>query len=241
MNDATKINWLRIFAEGVAIVAGILLAFGIDAWWQDRQTRSEEQQILLGLAEEFIPIHEVLNEHMSEHLERLEVLANVLSVIDEGKTADVGPIVDLALMEMMRPSTTDLGNGTLDALLSSGRIEILTNRTLAAKLAAWNGVMGEVWDDQVNSSKVVYEIHLPYFVDMGIPVGSSMRGWYVEWPIPGKPVSENPAALKRLLEDSKFQVLLEVRYAYKRHLTGEFEAAIAAAESILAEVEKSID
>lgn len=34
-----SIRWLIL--EGIAIVANILLAFSIDAWWQDRQIRSE--------------------------------------------------------------------------------------------------------------------------------------------------------------------------------------------------------
>ena len=37
-------GWPRLLVEGVAIVASILLAFGIDAWWQDRQTHYEEQR-----------------------------------------------------------------------------------------------------------------------------------------------------------------------------------------------------
>jgi hypothetical protein len=53
--------------------------------------------------------------------------------------------------------------------------------------------------------------------------------------------SEDPDAIKRLLEDPKFRVLAEIRYSLKRHLTGEFEGAIAAAEAILAEIETSIN
>jgi hypothetical protein len=66
-----------------------------------------------------------------------------------------------------------------------------------------------------------------------------MRQWYDDWPIPVKSISEDSDAIKRLLEDPRFRVLAEVRYGYKRHLTGEFEAAITAAEAIIAEIEKS--
>ncbi len=45
------IDWPRLLAEGAAIVVSILLAFGIDAWWDDRQERIEERKILLGLVE----------------------------------------------------------------------------------------------------------------------------------------------------------------------------------------------
>ena len=30
----SQVPWLRVFVEGVVIVGSILLAFGIDAWWE---------------------------------------------------------------------------------------------------------------------------------------------------------------------------------------------------------------
>ncbi len=49
----TQIPWLRVFVEGVVIVASILLAFGIEAWWEGVQERQEEQEALRGLASDF--------------------------------------------------------------------------------------------------------------------------------------------------------------------------------------------
>ena len=47
-----SIPWPRIFAEGFAIVLSILLAFGIQAWWEERQDRAVEQALLTGLVED---------------------------------------------------------------------------------------------------------------------------------------------------------------------------------------------
>ena len=43
---------MRVLVEGVVIVASILLAFGIDAWWEDRQDRVREGEYLVRLAED---------------------------------------------------------------------------------------------------------------------------------------------------------------------------------------------
>lgn len=239
MQKTTNMGWPRIFAEVVAIVASILLAFGIDAWWQDRQIRLEEQQILQDLNDEFLSIRGILERHLTLHLEHLQWLEDFLNMIEDGPSRDAGTIVEAALLEMVTPTTSDIGNGTLNALLGSGRVDILTSRTLRAKLAAWDGVMGEVWDDQNDNAKMVYEIHVPYFVAEGIPVGAAMRRWYEDWPIPARSISEDPDAIRRLLEDPRFHVMVEVRYGYKRHLTQEFEHAIAAAEAILTEIAAS--
>lgn len=241
MRTAGNISWPRIIAEGLAIVASILLAFGIDAWWQDRQTRSEEQQILQGLKEEFVSINAVLTDHMELHSESTQALKELLFVIENGPSDDTGSIVELAILDMLSPTTSDLGHGTLEALLSSGRVEILENQKLRAKLAAWNGVIGEVWDDQADGAKMVYEVYIPYFVSENVRVGATMSRWYEDWPVPTMTVSEDAQALKRLLEDPKFRVLTEIRYGYKRHLTQEFEIAIDAAEAILLEIDRSID
>ena len=41
-----QIPWLRVFVEGVVIVGSILLAFGIDAWWDGRKAKVLEQELL---------------------------------------------------------------------------------------------------------------------------------------------------------------------------------------------------
>ena len=47
-----QVPWLRILAEGFAIVVSILLAFGIQAWWEDRPERAVEAALLTGLDED---------------------------------------------------------------------------------------------------------------------------------------------------------------------------------------------
>jgi hypothetical protein len=46
------VPWLRIGAEGSAIVLSILLAFAIDAWWQGRQDDRDEYLVLEDLSQE---------------------------------------------------------------------------------------------------------------------------------------------------------------------------------------------
>ena len=53
MSISHPIQWKRLTAEGAAIVAGILLAFWIDAWWDERQESKDERVILSALLGEF--------------------------------------------------------------------------------------------------------------------------------------------------------------------------------------------
>ena len=53
MSTDPKIPWPRIAVEGIAIVASILLAFAIDAWWADKQRQEAEQVVLQTLLNDF--------------------------------------------------------------------------------------------------------------------------------------------------------------------------------------------
>jgi len=228
VNESQNLPWKRLFVEAAAIVASILLAFAIDAWWEDRQIRIDEQQVLLGLGTEFVTNHEVLSRELASHLKNLQSLEDILLLIEGDHFGDAKSIAIAALDEMQAPKTTDLGNGTLDALLSSGRIEILSSRKLRAHLTAWEGVIGEVLDDQSNNAKMTFETYVPYFVNENYSIFAIWRS------------SDGSAAIKRMSEDPRFRHLVEIRLHYKKHLTGELETAIAAAEEILAEIETSI-
>ncbi len=240
MTETQNIPWRRLSIEAAAIVASILLAFAIDAWWEERGLRIEEQQVLQGLRSEFHSIRDVLSGHMSEHLQHLQTLEDFLDAAGNGNVDEAGPIVDAALLVLLTPMTSDLGSGTLAALLNSGRIEILTDRTLRAKLASWEGVIGEVWDDQALNAKSVFEIHIPYFLAENIPAGAAMHQWYDEWTPPRKSPSDDPVMISRLMSDVTLRGMIEFQYGYKRHTTVEFEIAIDAVDAILAEIESSI-
>jgi hypothetical protein len=225
MSNSQSIPWKRISVEAAAIVASILLAFAIDAWWQDRQTRIEEQEVLAGLRAEFLANRELLSRHLADNLKGLQSLEDIVLLIENGQSGDAKSTVFAVLFEMGSPLTTDLGNGTLNALLNSGRVEILASRKLRTMLTAWDGVIGEVWDDQANNAKMVFEMFLPYIVQEGYS-RHAMEG--------------DPAAINRLLNDETFRHLVEIRYGYKNHLSGEFETAIATAAEIIAEIEYSL-
>ncbi len=53
MTESQKIPWSRVAVEATAIVASILFAFAIDAWWADRKVDQWQSAQLRALREEF--------------------------------------------------------------------------------------------------------------------------------------------------------------------------------------------
>jgi len=62
---ASAISWRRVFVEGLTIVASILLAFGIDAWWDGRQEEAKRQQLLADLQTDFRTTQDLLTNVLS--------------------------------------------------------------------------------------------------------------------------------------------------------------------------------
>ena len=60
-----EIPWNRLAVEAFVIVASILLAFAIDAWWTRYQESIEEQELLTGLRAEFLVNQELVAKKIS--------------------------------------------------------------------------------------------------------------------------------------------------------------------------------
>ncbi len=219
---------MRISVEAAAIVASILLAFAIDAWWKDRQDRIDEQEILAGLKSEFVANLDTLTRHLAYVQRDVQTLESMVSLIENSQSRNENSIVLETVAEMMTPATTDLGNGTLNALLSSGRIEILQNKELKVRLTAWDGVIAEVWDDQANAAKMVLEIYIPYLIEENYSIFSIMEST-ARW-----------VDMDRMLADETFLTLVKLRHGSKSHLIGEFEQAISEANKIIVEIDSSL-
>ena len=229
-------HWGFLLTEALLIVASILLAFALDSWWDERRDRVEEQEILRGLQQEFQENREKLQYRITWHLKNLELLAGLTTAADRGRWDPGLGEIDSVFAALIVPPTTDLGNGVLDALIGAGRMELITNRGLRARLAAWRGVFEEVHDDEVMSRAFVFERIIPRLVLHGIPMSAPMSTFPgLEWSSPRSP-GDDAAALEELLNDPGFRTLLDLRSGFMMHTTGEYEAALQAVDEILAEI-----
>ncbi len=138
MGQLIKISWVRLTVESVAIVGSILLAFGIDAWWSNRQQRVEEHLILAELLEEFQENKISLDERTNFYYAILETTKVLLTLSGNSDR-------QLTLEEMDRHlfgiNWFDPGGRfdtpVLQSLVSSGDFSIIANPSLRTSLAKW--------------------------------------------------------------------------------------------------------
>ncbi len=135
MGNTNNIQWKRISAEGAAIVVSILLAFSIEAWWDDYQDRGEEQGILLGLKSEFEQNLAFIDTQLSY---RNAVIDSILKIFDASvaRTSIEPDILDELIGDVTWWENIEYSRGAIDGLLQSGGLSLIENEELRRVIAS---------------------------------------------------------------------------------------------------------
>jgi hypothetical protein len=121
--------------EGVVIVSSILLAFGIDAWWETLGQRDDARSAVVALTADFGASRESLDSFRRSQERTIAAIDSVSDLL-RGRTGRVEVPAALLAWVVRTPSFSP-PSGALDALLSSGRLALLEDPELERALAAW--------------------------------------------------------------------------------------------------------
>lgn len=147
-------------------MASILLAFAIDAWWDDREARN---QLSLELANVRGELQEnrkrveleigVLNQITSAGSDLLEIMA-------ANETESVVTIPDsIAWLTTVWSPTLDASFGAVDALVSSGRLAQVEDLSLRSGLAGIRAQFEDALEEELNARSVQYNLFFPLIAD----------------------------------------------------------------------------
>jgi hypothetical protein len=229
---------LRIAVEGAVIVASILLAFGIDAWWASRQEAQRSHTILEGLREEFVEHRTALAADLDGEVARKRRLERLFQAI--GSNTQLAPAtVDTLLFDVTYAPTFDPGSGRLQALIASGEVGLIRNPDLRDHLSGWQGMVDEVRDNQIAMRGFILGEIIPYLASEGVPIIRNRMMDEESFPWPLRSDDEVDPIYRRLLDDPKFESFAKFRYAWLR--LDEHEDAIRFADSLLALINTELD
>lgn len=143
-------TWGSAFRDMVLIVASILIAFSLEAWWDSRRTLDEERAALSAVREDFRAARQELDSVLVRNEKVVEVVGVVLAMNPE----EIAKLDSDSVHALLRYAyggglTFDPPTGALQALLYAGTLGDIRNRVLAAELSAWPGLMDEIDEDQV--------------------------------------------------------------------------------------------
>ncbi len=158
-----KIPWLRVFVEGVVIVASILLAFGIDAWWSQERERQAEVEALQGLRDDFVESLERLASAGSDHVEVRDASVRLLAMTGPDADQAVSHLVmDTLVMGLIAYPKVFPVTATYDALIASGRIQLLESAALRRELARWSTAVVDLREEERDAFRQMDQRLLPY-------------------------------------------------------------------------------
>lgn len=162
MAYTSQIQWQRITAEAAAIVVSILLAFSIQAWWDDRNELIIEQRLLKALLVEFEQNGELLRQAREQYERRYTDAIRILELMD----GDPAEIAVAEFEELVRSllwrRTFHLESGAHDGLLAAGELSLIRDEALRSRLAAWPSYVAEWTEEQDAVFSFVSEDMRPY-------------------------------------------------------------------------------
>lgn len=234
MTETQKIQWKRIGIEAAAIVASILLAFAIDAWWDGRKDQLEEQEILVGLEVEFVDLRSRLDQWAKFNRAGIQFIEQFLS--DSVTEMDLRS-VESAFTYASLVNVLDQG-GAIDALLASGRLERISDRSIRVLLVKWPDWLEDIHTNDLSSRNYVMGEIVPFLAKYGFPqhICPEPELFFIcseSGPIP-------PAYLQ-LAEESEFRAMLIMRRAWMWNAAMDHEDARDEADKILLMLRSSLE
>jgi hypothetical protein len=157
----------NIIIQGATIIFSILLAFSIDAWWDQRKQNKTEREQLESIKSEL----KVGLSNLDNILSAVDFHANNLDSLiimmrnAKSKSIEVsGPL--LGSMIMWR--TSDVSLSTLNTMIASGTLNQLSNPELRVKLANLPAVQTDLTEDEVMAKDFSENQMVPLLARMGL-------------------------------------------------------------------------
>ncbi len=202
------------------IVGSILLAFGIEAWWDGSQDRGDEQELLTALYEE-LGVNESL---LTENVQILQDQASLLRTFLAMSPVEVAAIPqdsvnDQILTLFRRTFSSELAVGSLNSAMSSGNIALIQGSDIRSGLAQYearNRDVAEVGGAVVDVT-VAATVALGRYPEFTEAVARSPGSRDV-------PISE--AALTAIRSDSEIAGLLSAKAFYWSLYASELEGVL---------------
>ena len=233
MTNRVNLSWARILVEGSAILVSILLAFGIQAWWEERQERATEAELLSRLHAEFSTNLARIDERTfygTVLLQGEELFTQIKEARKEGQETIM--VSGYTLRWFAYAPTYEADTPILDGLLRGGQLEIVEDRNVQSVLATWERELRDYTAFAVRARRYADDLLLPALYRRGdvgdmLMVSTSLRNSV-------DPALEVPVQIR---VDDELKGIVAGRYAAGRSAQGKFELLRSAAIDVVDAIE----
>jgi hypothetical protein len=232
MTASPDIPWKRLSAEVTVIVASILLAFSIDAWWDNRIEAEGERWLLERLRSDFTGMQHDLSVAFEDHRLTADACLALLELSASDPTLPLTAEVDQMLsMVFLASRTFNPGSGAVEVFLNSEMSRLVRNQSLADLLIRWFALVEELVEEEAQMQKGVSERWTPFLAartDIA-PLLSALDPLYVDVSNAGRGSPERTP----LVADTAFRNEVIDRYKWQLLALRDIEPLRAAVQEVL--------
>jgi hypothetical protein len=134
-----RISWPRVFLEGAVIVVSILLAFGIDAAWQETTERALEADLIFAIERDMRQNLAEADRILNGNAARTAALRTLLNSSPRELAAISSDSTRVILRQLALVSTFTPYDGSI----RTGDLSVLRDPAMRAAIGVWAGVVAD--------------------------------------------------------------------------------------------------
>jgi hypothetical protein len=206
-----KSEWFRYGFESLAVLVGILAAFALDNWNENRHIRNTEELLLGNLELEITANLDRLDEAMSYHSKSRESARRLLEIYGIDHYMENSQEIDSLLALTQWAWTYDPSMGALNSIKNSGNLISVHNAELRALITDY--------EDRINDAREESKIIQNLIINKFIPavnqyVSLHQRAHYLGEEYAFKDSSFNPD-YEGLFEDRNLEGIISYMYIWR--------------------------
>jgi len=216
----------RRLGEGVMILLSILLAFGIDAWWAEREALSEVSDYLTAVSSEMSTSLDILRADSARLARARQAQARVLSLTGPTPIPIDGDTLALLVGAAFDGVPSTLTTGALDSFLGSEAFSRVPDVRLQTDLANWKGSY-----ESLRGQSVVFQQGRTAMIEV---LGGTLPLLDAAHLVsPSLPRSSFPLNATAALRDPRLEGLMANLAALSARLGGDLDRLIALSHELL--------
>ena len=159
----------RLVTESVVIIFSVLVAFSVDAWWENHQARSSAQNHVESVLAELNSV--------SSRLDRSIRNGRIAEDAAKAWLADAPNMqydsLNSLLGDLVMWSTADVTVPSIRSLISSGAVDLIADPNLRTWIQGFPTVVDDFVEEEEGSIAFIDTAFVPYLADHGVSLGNS--------------------------------------------------------------------
>lgn len=159
-----KFSKYLIYAIGeiILVVIGILIALQVNNWNEERKAHNEAKKITQELNSEFSNNRKVLEDRIRDLKVANNYVKLVLSFMNKEEAKIQEANIDSIISKSLKYGNYNPANSTIRELISSGKLNLITNNSTKESLFKWLQLLEDADEDFKNQDQQATSLLIPF-------------------------------------------------------------------------------